>query len=241
VPRPKDRINLSDSQSDLQRTRTGYIQGYNAQWAMSVESGITVGADVVRDANDRRQLQPMVEQTVNNVGTPMQVLVDTGYENIVEMTALEAAGITVLCPPQPSGNANPLRQKGRWRRASKAYREQMRQRLEEAAGKALYRLRKITIEPGFGNRQIGAGLCPLQAPGPGQSQKRMAVDQFGLQLPKAGAAMGLKVGRGANKNRKTNPSRQNRRPIFQSSNHKNPPKSDRLETTALPNMGNVWL
>jgi hypothetical protein len=159
VPRPKDRINLSDSQSDLQRARTGYIQGYNAQWALSVESGLIVGADVARDANDRRQLQPMIEQTINNVGTPRQVLVDTGYENVVEMTALEAAGITVLCPAQPSGNANPLRQKGRWRRASKAYREQMRQRLGEAAGKALYRLRKITIEPGFGIVKSAMGFA----------------------------------------------------------------------------------
>jgi len=166
-PKPcsKDRINLSDKDSTLQRTGTGYIQGYNAQWAMSVESGLIVGADVVRDANDRHQLQPMVHQTINNVGTPAHVLVDTGYENIVEMRALEAAGITVLCPPQPSGNANPLRQKGRWRRASKAYREQMRHRLEEAAGKALYRLRKITIEPGFGIVKSALGFVRLSMRG----------------------------------------------------------------------------
>jgi transposase len=151
-PKAEERINLTDKDSTLQRARAGYIQGYNAQWAMSVESGLIVGADVVVDGNDRRQLKPMIEQVIQNAGRPADVLVDTAYENIAPMSALEAQGIRVLCPPQPSGNAKKdgAEDKSPWRRASKAYRQQMRQRLEEPAGKALYRLRKITIEPGFG-------------------------------------------------------------------------------------------
>lgn len=151
-PQPKagDRINLSDKDSSLQRTRTGIIQGYNAQWAMSVDNGLIVGADVVRDGNDRRQLEPMVGKVVSNVGAPTHVLIDTDYENVVQMSAVEALGITALCPPRRSDDAKAVGKQRPWRRASKAYRQQMRRRLEEATGKALYRLRKITIEPGFG-------------------------------------------------------------------------------------------
>jgi transposase len=149
-PKAEDRINLSDKESTLQRTRNGYVQGYNAQWAMSVDSGLIVGADVVAQGNDRRQLQPMIEQVVDNVGRPTDVMVDTDYENIPQMTTVESQGIRVLCPPRRTDDAKACVKKKPWRTASKAYRQQMRQRLEETGGKALYRLRKITIEPGFG-------------------------------------------------------------------------------------------
>lgn len=150
-PRKEDRINLSDSDSALTRTRSGFIQGYNAQWAMSVESGLIVAADVVRDTNDRQQLHPMVNQIINNVGIPQHVLVDTDYENVSQLRTVEAVtGTQVLCPPRRSDDVNPQTKNKQWRLISKAYREQMRQRLATEAGKALYRLRQSTVEPGFG-------------------------------------------------------------------------------------------
>jgi transposase len=151
-PQKEDRINLSDSESALTRTRSGFIQGYNSQWAMSVESGLIVAADVVRDTNDRQQLQPMVNAVIQNVGTPKHVLVDTDYENVFQLAAVEAStGATVLCPPRQT-------KKRRWRLASKAYREQMRQRLATEAGKAMYRLRQTTVEPGFGIIKAALGF-----------------------------------------------------------------------------------
>jgi transposase len=151
-PQARDRINLTDADSTLTRTRTGFIQGYNAQLAVSADGGLIVAADVVRDASDSRQLQPMVQQITGNVGAPAQVLVDTGYENVRQIQAVEAAQVTtVLCPPARSGNARPAGSfKRAWRQASKSWREQMRQRLETPAGQALYRLRKTTVEPAIG-------------------------------------------------------------------------------------------
>ena len=158
-PQKEDRINLSDGESSLTRTRNGFIQGYNAQWAMSVESGLIVAADVVRDTNDRQQLQPMVEEVIQNVGVPTHVLVDTDYENVVQLATVEATtGITVLCPPRRSDDAkSPAKQK-RWRRVSKAYREQMRQRLSTVVGKTMYHLRQCTVEPGFGIIKAALGF-----------------------------------------------------------------------------------
>jgi len=151
-PQARDRINLTDADSTLTRTRTGFMQGYNAQLAVSAEGGLIVAADVVRDASDSRQLQPMVQQITGNVGAPAQVLVDTGYENVRQIQAVEAAqATTVLCPPARSGNARPAGAFQRaWRQASKSWREQMRQRLETPAGQTLYRLRKTTVEPAIG-------------------------------------------------------------------------------------------
>lgn len=151
-PRACDRINLTDADSTLTRTRTGFIQGYNAQLAVSAEGGLIVAADVVRDASDSRQLQPMVSQVVEQVGTPTHVLVDTGYENSPQMQAIEATHPTIiLCPPARSANANSIGSfRRRWRERSKAFREQLRQRLATPAGKALYSLRKTTVEPVIG-------------------------------------------------------------------------------------------
>lgn len=159
-PKPQDRINLTDGDSKLMRVRAGFLQGYNGQLAVSVDSGLIVAADVVRDTSDIRQLQPMVAQVIDHLGAPAQVLADTGYENVPQIQAVEAMHPTiVLCPPARSGNANPATPfKRPWRERSKALREQMRQRLLTPAGKALYGLRKTTVEPVIGIIKAALGF-----------------------------------------------------------------------------------
>jgi transposase len=159
-PKAQDQINLTDGESTLTPTHNGFIQGYNAQLAVSVDSGLIVAADVVRDTNDIKQLQPMVRQVINHLGAPAQVLADTGYENVPQIQAVEAASPTiVLCPPARSGNARlATRFKRPWRERSKALREQMRQRLLTPAGKALYGLRKTTVEPAIGIIKAALGF-----------------------------------------------------------------------------------
>jgi transposase len=159
-PKAQDRINLTDGESTLTPTRNGFIQGYNAQLAVNTDSGLIVAADVVRDTSDIKQLQPMVGQVLANLGVPTHVLVDTGYENVLQIQAVEAACPTiVLCPPARSGNANPAtRSKRRWRERSKVLREQMRQRLLTPAGKALYGLRQTTVEPAIGIIKAARGF-----------------------------------------------------------------------------------
>jgi transposase len=87
-PKAQDRINMTDGESTITPTRNGFIQGYNAQLAVSTDSGLIVAADVVRDTSDIKQLQPMVGQVRANVGAPTHVLVDTGYENVLQIQAV---------------------------------------------------------------------------------------------------------------------------------------------------------
>src|SRR5436853_2141183 len=76
-------INLTDPESTVTPTaKDGFIQGFNAQVAVATEGGLIVAAEVVRATSDIRQLQPMVQQCVDNGCKPQRVLVDTGYENI---------------------------------------------------------------------------------------------------------------------------------------------------------------
>jgi transposase len=154
-PRPTDTINPTDADSTLTPSaRQRYVQGYNAQLGVSAEAmGLIVAAQVVRDTNDLQQLEPMIQQVVGNLGqAPKQVLVDTGYENIRQIIAVEEQlGTQVLCPPARSANArDEVRGRSPWRRQRKAWREQLRARLQTQAGRALYQRRAVTVEPALG-------------------------------------------------------------------------------------------
>ncbi|GAB3976690.1 hypothetical protein GCM10029978_116260 [Actinoallomurus acanthiterrae] len=62
--RPVARRNVTDLDSRLMQDRNGgMIQGYNAQLAVS-DDGLILNPHLVQDANDRRQLQPMVQAAV---------------------------------------------------------------------------------------------------------------------------------------------------------------------------------
>jgi len=153
-PRPTDTINPTDPDSTLTASaKARYIQGYNAQLVVSAQRrGLIVAADVVRDTNDIQQLEPMIKQAVENVGPVSHVLVDTGYENVRQIIAVEKQhGLEVLCPPAASANAKEgVVGRSPWRRARKAKRQQLRDRLETEVGRTLYRLRGTTVEPAIG-------------------------------------------------------------------------------------------
>lgn len=152
-PRSTDTINPTDPDSTLTPTaQQRYIQGYNAQVAVGVEEGLIVAVDVVRDTNDTRQLQPMVEQTLENGLQPHRVLVDSGYENTRQILTVEARhGLVVLCPPaRTSRRPGTTASRGRWRQQCRKMKQILRERLDTAAGAAAYALRRETVEPVIG-------------------------------------------------------------------------------------------
>ena len=78
----KDKVNVTDPESRIQKTSKGYVQGYNAQ-AAATEDQVIVACDVVNEANDIHQLQPMLEQAQQNLSeidvSVKTVLADAGY------------------------------------------------------------------------------------------------------------------------------------------------------------------
>jgi len=60
-PAPADeaKANVTDPESRIMKTRSGYVQGYNAQAAVT-ENQIVIAAELTIDANDVRQLHPML-------------------------------------------------------------------------------------------------------------------------------------------------------------------------------------
>ena len=156
-PRSKDQINLTDEASRIMREADGgFEQSYNAQAVVDTESMLVVVADVTEAANDKEQVAPALAKLQSlpaEVGCPEQLLGDNGYFSARNVAICHEAGIEPLlavgrdehhphwserfAEPAPlPEDATPL--------------ERMKHRLKSTAGKAIYALRKQTVEPVFG-------------------------------------------------------------------------------------------
>lgn len=160
TPRPHDTINTTDADSGLMPTaREGFVQGYNAQLAVSVEGRLIVAARVSNAPNDRRQLAPTVAALPARLGAPEAILVDTGYDNQRQIAHVEQRwGATVYCPPQESRRPRRTGRLSRTQQRTQQARIRMRQRLESVVGRALYRLRGQVVEPAFGTIKNALGF-----------------------------------------------------------------------------------
>lgn len=76
-------INMTDPESRIMKTPSGYVQGYNAQVAVS-EDHVVVAADLTEEAADVNQLEPMIDQTEANLERAgadgaKTIVADAGY------------------------------------------------------------------------------------------------------------------------------------------------------------------
>lgn len=131
--------------------REGFVQGYNAQLAVSVEGGLIVAARVSDATNDRRQLAPTASAIPRSLGKPEAILADTGYDNQRQIARVEERlQTTVYCAPQEDRRPRSSAAVSPRRLRTQQARQRMRQRLASAAGRALYRLRGQVVEPVIG-------------------------------------------------------------------------------------------
>jgi hypothetical protein len=82
-PGPSDQINLTDEDSRIMPVAGGgFEQCYNAQAAVAVDSLLVVAADLVQAANDKQQVEPMLDKLAAlpaDLGRPQTLLGDNGY------------------------------------------------------------------------------------------------------------------------------------------------------------------
>jgi transposase len=80
---------------------------YNVQTAVDAESGVIVHHEVITDAGDNRQLEPMAKAAQAALGGgAIKVIADAGYSNGAQAAACEAAGIEPCAPANRSANAH---------------------------------------------------------------------------------------------------------------------------------------
>ena len=155
---PDGQVNLSDPDSRVMRSKgLPHRQAYNVQSAVT-EQQIILAAEISLAAADFGQLEPILDRALAHLSRhgideqPEAVVGDAGYWHTQQIQAIEDRGIEVLVPPD--GAAREGNRPG-WEHG--LY-DTMREKLKTERGRKLYALRKITIEPVFGqikyNRRV---------------------------------------------------------------------------------------
>jgi transposase len=153
----RDQINLTDEESRIMPGSSGgFEQGYNAQAAVDVESMLIVGTTVSQQSNDKRQVAPMLDglgALPESLGRAEVLLADAGYFSAANVGVCHAAQIEPLIAIQRDAHHLPLRERFADDPAPPESADpmvRMAYRLKTRMGRALYGLRKSTVEPVFG-------------------------------------------------------------------------------------------
>jgi transposase len=155
---PDGTINLSDPDSRVMRTKgMPPRQAYNAQAAVN-ERHIILAAEITVDAPDFGHLEPILNATLEHLDRhgvtehPGAVVADAGYWHTRQIEQITDRGLDLLVPPDGA-----MREGNRPGWENGLY-EVMRRKLKTERGQKLYKQRKITIEPVYGqikyNRRI---------------------------------------------------------------------------------------
>lgn len=155
-PRDKDQYNFTDPDSPIMKNanNSGFDQHYNVQVVVEHESRLVVGHWLCDHTNDKQAALPTIDTVPAQLGQLQAANLDTGYFSENNITGLQARGIDPYIAtgrsPHHQGwyayfmdQPDPLP-------PDASVKEQMAYKLRTEIGKALYRLRKSTVEPVLG-------------------------------------------------------------------------------------------
>jgi transposase len=154
--RDQDQYNFTDPDSRIMKNSTdhGFDQHYNVQAVVDQASLLVVATSLSNHPNDQREAKPALDAISPQVGKPEAAALDNGYWSPANLKVLEDRGIEAYIatgrephhqsweaffaaqPAPPPDDATP--------RVKMAY------KLQTASGRAIYRLRKMTVEPVIG-------------------------------------------------------------------------------------------
>jgi transposase len=154
--RDKDQYNFTDPESRIMKNSTndGFDQHYNAQAAVAQDSFLIVANTLSNHPNDQAEALPTLDAIPAALGKPQASALDNGYFSATNIAAMEARDIDPYIatgrephhaswwsyfaqqPMPPAADASP--------------KVQMAYKLQTEIGRAIYRLRKCTVEPVLG-------------------------------------------------------------------------------------------
>lgn len=151
----KDQYNFTEPDSRIMNNSTddGFDQHYNVQAAVDQESLLIVAPSLSNHPNDKQEAEPTLDAISPKVGKPTAAALDNGYFSEANVASLERRDIDPYIAtgrephhqswhiffdelPKPAEDASP--------QVKMAY------KLQTKIGRAIYRLRKCTVEPVIG-------------------------------------------------------------------------------------------
>jgi transposase len=159
-PEDKAQYNFTDPESRIMKGADGFVQAYNAQVVVEEGSQLIVAQAVTQDANDKKQVMPMVAAVETQAGqTPTQLLADSGYCSEENLKALENKPVEVYIATgrQKHGKTDSPAKCGPLPQGATRV-DKMRRKLQTKAGAAVYAARKCIVEPVFGQIKQARGF-----------------------------------------------------------------------------------
>lgn len=154
-------VNVSDPHSRLMPTRRGFLQGYNAQLAVTADQ-IIIAVRLGQSTNDQAAFVPMMraaQQTAaqlhQHTNLPQHVigtvLADAGYASDANLAAPGPDRLIALSKARDQAKTSQAEPGTHPDPAKASPRQLMRHRLRTDEGAQLYKRRGATVEPGIGN------------------------------------------------------------------------------------------
>ena len=159
-PKAKAQHNFTDPESRIMKGTDGFVQAYNAQAAVEPALQLIVGQALTQQANDKRQLIPMIERVQEQAGQKVQeVLADSGYcsEENLRKAAKKKVDLYVATGKQKHNQPAPGSPRGRIPKSATLV-ERMKRKLMSKAGQGIYARRKTIVEPVFGQIKQAQGF-----------------------------------------------------------------------------------
>ena len=159
-PPEKAQYNFTDPESRIMKGPDGFVQAYNAQVVVENGSQLIVAQAVTQEANDKKQVAPMVELVETQAGqVPTEILADSGYCSEENLKALETKPLDayIATARQKHGQTpSPCRRGPLPQGATRI--DKMTRKLQTKAGAAVYAARKGIVEPVFGQIKQARGF-----------------------------------------------------------------------------------
>jgi transposase len=156
APKDKAQRNFTDPESRIMIRNGVFLQAFNAQAAASTDQ-IIVAHGVTNDPTDAQHLQPVIERIAENCGEPPAILsADTGYMSEANIAYCAKRGIDAYIATRKSDAVRLFASVpstptliAQW---------SMHDKVSSPRGKKIYALRKILIEPVFGQIKAAMGF-----------------------------------------------------------------------------------
>lgn len=169
------KANVTDPDSRIMKTRTGYVQGYNGQ-AMVTEDQIIIAAELTQEENDVKQLIPMMEKAEQSIAELKltdkgigAVLADAGYCSDANMENARPDGPELIIATKKDWKQRQALRaadcpRGRIPKGL-SLRERMERKLLTKRGRALHKKRGQIVEPIFGQIKNCRGILKFMRRG----------------------------------------------------------------------------
>jgi transposase len=161
-PASKAQRNFTDPDSRIMKdgATKSFVQAYNCQAAVDRASQVIVGSHVTQQANDKGQLQPLVEEVKANLHeTPKQLSADNGYYSEENVAFLEQQGIDgYVATGRLKHTEEVLRAPRGPIPQAATTKDRMTRKLRTVKGRGTYAQRKEIVEPVFGQIKQGRGF-----------------------------------------------------------------------------------